>query len=302
MAPLPSTPHPAPMPTTDVGGIRIAWEEQGSGPPLLLIMGLGAPRGLWPDVFCDRLARRGFRVIKLDNRDVGESSWMEGAPAPDMVRAAVQRVRKHPAPAPYNLEDMAGDVLGLLDALEIPSAHVVGASMGGMIGQVLAFRHASRVRSLTSIMSATGKLRYFLASPPILWKVTRPPPDDPTAQVDHSVAVLRAIWGRGFPFEEDRIRDQMARFRGGPNPIGVTRQVAAIIASGDRTGQLRSIRVPTLVVHGGDDPLIPSSGGRATAAAIPDAELLIIPGMGHGLPRPAWDPIIDGIVRTTARA
>jgi pimeloyl-ACP methyl ester carboxylesterase len=264
-------------------------------------MGLGAPRGLWPDVFCDRLAARGFRVITLDNRDVGESTWIDGAEAPDMVRAAVQRVRKRPPPAPYAVEDMADDVVGLLDALSIPSAHVVGASMGGMIGQVLAFAHAGRVRSLTSIMSATGQLRYFLASPPILWKVTRPPPDDPAAQVDHSVDVLRAIWGRTLPFEEDRIRDQMARFRGGPNPVGVTRQVAAIIASGDRTGQLRAIHRPTLVVHGTDDPLIPLAGGRATAAAIPGAELLIIPGMGHGLPRPAWDSIIDGIVRTSAR-
>ena len=291
------------MPIADVGrGIEIAWEERGSGPPLLLIMGLGAPRGLWPDVFADRLAARGFRVISLDNRDVGESTWIDGAAAPDMVRAAVQRVRKQPPSAPYTVEDMAGDVVGLLDALEIPSADVVGASMGGMIAQVLAFAQPARVRSLTSIMSATGKLRYFLASPPILWKVTRPPPDDPDKQVDHHVDVLRAIWGRGFEFEEDRLRDQMARFRGGPNPIGVTRQVAAIIASGDRTEQLRQIRRPTLVVHGTDDPLIPLAGGRATAAAIPGAELLIIPGMGHGLPRPAWDPIIDGIVRTSARA
>lgn len=291
------------MPITDVGrGIRLAWQEQGSGPPLLLIMGLGAPRGLWPDVFRDRLAARGFRVICMDNRDVGESSWIDGAEAPDMVRAALERVRKRPAPAPYALEDMAADVLGLLDALDIASAHVVGASMGGMIGQVLAFAHRDRVRSLTSIMSATGQLRYFLASPPILWKVTRPPPDDPAAQIDHNVDVLRAIWGTHFPFEEERVRDQMARFGGGPNPIGVTRQVAAIIASGDRTGQLEAIRSPTLVVHGTDDPLIPTAGGRATAAAIPDAELLIIPGMGHGLPRPTWDPIIDGIVRTAARA
>ncbi len=291
------------MPITDVGrGIRIAWEEQGEGEPLLLIMGLGAPHGLWPPVFCDRLAARGFRLVLPDNRDVGLSTWMEGAEAPDMFRATFERLRKRPPLAPYALEDMAEDVKGLMDSLELSSAHVVGASMGAMIGQVLAFRYPDRVRSLTSIMSTTGRLRWFLARPTVLWRCTRPPPEDQEGRIEQSIGVLRAIWGDHFPFEEQRIRDQYADFPAGPNPPGLTRQVAAIVASGNRTEQLRQLRVPTLVVHGTRDPLIHQAAGHATAEAIPDAELLIIPGMGHGLPRPAWDPIIDGIVRTVARA
>jgi pimeloyl-ACP methyl ester carboxylesterase len=282
------------MPIADIRGIRIAWEEQGSGPTLLLIMGLGAPRGLWPDPFCDRLAERGFRVVRFDNRDVGESTWFDDAPA-DVVRSAGRRILRRPVQAAYTLQDMADDAVGLMDHLGIGAAHVVGASMGGMIGQVLACEHADRVLSLTSIMSSTGRFRHFLGNPSAVWKATRPPPVDPAELIDHNVEVLRAIWGDGFPFNEEGLRDQMSRMRGGSNPSGVTRHVAAIVASGDRTARLSTVRAPTLVVHGTADPLIPLAAGKATATAIPDAELLVIEGMGHGLPQGAWDRIVDGI-------
>jgi pimeloyl-ACP methyl ester carboxylesterase len=281
-------------------GIEIVYETIGdaSDPPLLLVMGLGMQLIHWDRELCEQLAGRGFLVIRFDNRDSGRSTEID-APVPNIVRAmAGLRID-----APYLLDDLADDAFGLLDHLGIESSHVVGASMGGMIAQAMAIRRPERVLSLTSIMSTTGERR---AGRPKLrvWSVlARRAPAEKDAYVEHFVRVFRLIGSKGFAFDEERVRAlAAASFERGHRAAGTARQLAAILASGDRTERLRGLRVPTTVVHGRADPLVPFRGGRATARAIPGARLITIPGMGHDLPREVWPQLVDAVAETAARA
>ena len=288
--------------TVHSNGIDIAYEATGDGPPLVMIMGIGAPMVNWPEGFYGAVREQGFTAIRFDNRDVGRSSRLDhlGVPSPWPLMA--RRVLGRPVPAPYRLEDMADDVAGLLDGLHVGSAHVVGASMGGMIAQTFAIRHPSRTRSLTSIMSCTGSRLDSLGRPEALAAITRRGPTQGRAAVDHMVGVLRTIGSRSHPTPEDELRDVIERcIRRGMTPDGFARQWAAILATGSRWRALRRVDVPTLVIHGDEDPLMPPRGGRATAWAVPGARLARIEGMGHDLPRPLW-PQIVGAIADHARA
>lgn len=281
----------------EVNGVELCHETFGdaSGRPLLLVMGLGAPMIWWDEEFCESLATQGFHVIRFDNRDAGRSSRMRG-------RANLgQAYLLHRAP--YSLADMAADAAGLLDVLGIPAAHVVGASMGGMIAQTLAIRHPERVRSLTSIMSTTGGRLVGRPSPKAMSMLLSAPPRDRAGYVELLVRTFRLIGSPGYPFDEARMRDRAERtFDRGVHPGGTVRQLAAIMAERDRGPRLRKVRVPALVVHGARDPLVHVSGGRATARAIPGADLDIVPGMGHDLPRAVWPRVVKGITRIADRA
>lgn len=284
-------------------GLQIACEVTGEGAPLLLIMGVGAQLVHWPDGFVDALASRGLRVVRFDNRDVGESSWLDHLGRPDLRRGLARALLGWPAPAAYDLVDMADDAAALLDALGIARAHVVGVSMGGMIGQTLALRHAARVRSLTSIMSSPGGRRNLLARPRAVAALLRPPGRTEEAYVASSVHLAARIHGRGFALDRDEAAQQARRaFARGVHPEGFARQLMASLSHGDRSEALRFVRTPTLVVHGDDDPLIPWRAGAATARAIPGARLEVIAGMGHGLPRALWDRLAALIVDHAWRA
>jgi pimeloyl-ACP methyl ester carboxylesterase len=281
-------------------GIEIAYETLGdpSNPALLLVMGLGTQLIHWDLELCEMFAERGFHVIRFDNRDAGRSTYLD-APVPNIKRAMAGLK----IDAPYLLDDMADDAFGLLDHLGIEAAHVAGASMGGMIAQTMAIRRPERVLSLTSIMSTTGERWAGLPKLRAWGVVLRRAPRDKDAAVEYFVRVFRLIGSKGFPSDEDRIRELAAEaYDRGHSPAGTGRQLAAIMASGDRTDRLRGLRVPTLVFHGRDDPLVPFRGGRATADAIPGARLVAIPGMGHDLPRQVWPQLVDAVAETAARA
>jgi pimeloyl-ACP methyl ester carboxylesterase len=290
-----------PEATCRVGDVDIAYETFGdpSDPALLLVMGLGTQMIGWHEDFCAEIAGRGFHVIRYDNRDVGRSTPMRDLPVPS-VRQLVLRSKKA---AGYTLSDMAADGVGLLDRLGIERAHVVGASMGGMIAQTIAIEHPERVLSLVSIMSNTGAR--FSGQPKLATYgvLIGTPPKDRDAYIEHTVKVFDKIGSPGFERDEDELRRTAARsYDRGRNPAGAARQLAAIIHSGDRTPMLRRITAPTLVIHGTADRLVSPSGGRATARAIPGARLLEIEGMGHDLPRAAWPRIVDAIAENAARA
>ena len=281
-------------------GIRLCYETFGdrSKPPMLLIMGLAAQMIVWDDEFCTRLADRGFWVIRFDNRDIGESTRFPNARAPRFAELLFAQATGLRFRVPYTLRDMANDAAGLLDALGVARAHVVGASMGGAIAQELAIAYPARVRSLTSIMSSTGDPKLPGPRPKALARLSKKVPLDRAYVTTWSV-----LAGEHFPFDADRTaRQGAAGYDRGINPAGVSRQMMAIVASGNRTRALRELRVPTLVIHGTADPLIPDPGGRATAAAIPGAQLLLIEGMGHSFPREVWPTIIDAIARHAAQA
>jgi pimeloyl-ACP methyl ester carboxylesterase len=283
-----------------VGEHELCYETFGdlADPALLLVMGLGTQMIAWHDDFCALLARRGFHVIRFDNRDAGRSSRSRGRPP-----GALELLARRPRDPAYTLDDMADDAAGLLDALEIEAAHVVGASLGGMIAQTLAVRHPDKVLSLCSIMSTTGARTAGQPSYRIWGTFLRRPPREREAYVDYMTALFKRIGSPGFERDEDRIRDLAGRsYDRGINPAGTGRQLGAILASGDRTKALRGLRVPTLVIHGDKDLMIGSSGGRATAKAIPGARLVTIDGMGHDLPRGAWREIADAIESNAARA
>jgi pimeloyl-ACP methyl ester carboxylesterase len=284
-----------------VGDLKLCYETFGDdgAPPLLLVMGLGSQMLLWDARFCEELAGRGFRVIRFDNRDVGRSSILRDAPVPSRWQLAL----RHPSGAAYTLESMADDAEALLDQLGIAAAHVVGVSMGGMIAQLVAIRHPDRVLSLVSIMSSTGNRRVGRPDPRLALRMLRPAARTREAYIEDHVETYRMI---GSPSPVD-FEDQFKRARAGQlfdrgiHPAGAARQMAAIVTAKDRTPQLAQIRAPTAVIHGDQDPLVNVSGGRATAEAIPGAELVVVPGMGHDLPRELWPQIIAAIVRTTAR-
>jgi pimeloyl-ACP methyl ester carboxylesterase len=286
--------------TAQVNGIEIAYDTIGdpSNPPLLLVMGLSMQLIHWDLELCEQLAERGFWVIRFDNRDSGHSTQID-APVPNLRRAMLgMRVG-----TPYLLRDMADDAFGLMDHLGVEAAHVVGASMGGMIAQTMAIEHPERVLSLTSIMSTTGDRRAGRPKLRVFGLLMRRAPEDREGYIESFLRTFKTIGSPGFPFDEQRARELAeATYERGHRSAGTGRQLAAILASGDRTQQLRSLKVPTTVVHGRSDPLVPFRGGRATAAAIPDARLVAIPGMGHDLPREVWPQLIDAVVETAGRA
>jgi pimeloyl-ACP methyl ester carboxylesterase len=282
-----------------VGEIELCYETFGerSNPPLLLVMGLSSQMVLWEDDFCEALAGRGFWVIRFDNRDCGRSTVLRDK----LVPTRLQLMLRHPRGAAYALEEMADDAAGLLDALEVESAHVVGASMGGMIAQLIAVRHPPRVRSLVSIMSTTGNRRVGRPSPRIIPLLLRRVPRDREGYVSYFAADYKAIGSPRY-YSEARTRALGERcYDRGIHPAGSARQLAAIVTAKDRTADLRHLDVPATVIHGDADPLVNPSGGRATAKAIPGARLVMIPGMGHDLPPALWDQIIDEIEATAAR-
>jgi pimeloyl-ACP methyl ester carboxylesterase len=282
-------------------GIDLAFERFGDleAPPVLLVMGLGTQMLGWDDGFCAELVARGLQPIRFDNRDVGLSSHFPGAPPPDVMAA----LSGDTSSASYTLSDMAADTVGLLDALGLDSAHIVGASMGGMIAQTIAIEHPGRVRSLTSIMSTTGDSAVGQATPQALSTLLVAPATSRQEAIERTVSIFRVIGSPGFELDEAELRERAGlAYDRADDPLGVARQLVAIIASGDRTARLRSLDVPTLVLHGAEDPLVDVSGGRACAQAVPDAELVVIPGMGHDLPRALWSEIAAGIAALAQRA
>jgi pimeloyl-ACP methyl ester carboxylesterase len=279
-------------------GIELCYEIFGApdAEPLVLIMGLGAQMIHWDDEFCRQLAARGFRVIRFDNRDIGKSTQMKGGKRLGGLELLKLKLFKTPVAAPYKLYDMATDTISLLDALHIKRAHIVGASMGGMIAQEIAIVFPERVRSLTSIMSTTGNPKVpgptreasaLLLAPPV---TTR---DEFIVRFAQTWKLLRV---GSFPQDEALDRERAIRtFERGLHPEGVGRQLRAILASGSRKERLAKVKAPTLVIHGTVDPLVRPEGGKDTAASIPGAKLLMVEGMGHALPIPMWPQIIDAI-------
>jgi pimeloyl-ACP methyl ester carboxylesterase len=283
------------MPTAAANGIEIYYEEAGEpdGPPLLLIMGLSAQRVSWPDELIQGFADRGFRVVSYDNRDVGLSTHMD-VPI-DVVAVLTARATGESISVPYLVSDMADDAAGLLDHLGIEAAHVVGASMGGMIAQQLAIDHPERVLTLTSIMSTTGDPDVGAPTPEAMQMLMRPPSTTVEEHMDSSVAVSRVIGTPGM-VDEDRVRRVAALgWERGYDPSGAARQLAGIMASDPRSPGLSQLDVPTLVIHGTADPLVGISGGERTAEVIPDAKLLRIEGMGHDLPAAHWPTVIEAV-------
>jgi pimeloyl-ACP methyl ester carboxylesterase len=284
--------------TAQAGALELCYETFGgsSSPPLLLVMGLGSQMLLWDDDFCELLASRGFWVIRFDNRDVGRSTLMRGAPIPKRWQLLTRHAG---AAAAYSLDDMAQDAVGLLDHLQIPAAHVVGASMGGMIAQLIAIDHPDRILSLISIMSTTGAHGVGRPQPRLARRLLRKGQREREAYIEDHVDTYRAIGSPRFGFDEDRLRARAGRcFDRGVYPAGSARQLGAVVAARDRTERLGRVSVPTTVIHGDADPLVDVSGGRATADAIPGAKLVILPGMGHDLPRELWPQIISAIADT----
>lgn len=282
-------------------GMEIAYETAGdpSDPPVLLVMGLGFQLIHWDDEFVEGLVRRGHYVVRYDNRDAGESTHLHDAPPPDLMAAFGGDLSS----ASYSLMDLADDAVGLLDALGLDSAHLVGISMGGMIAQEVALRHPERVRSLTSIMSTTGDPAVGAASQQALAMVLRPPPADRDEAARLSVEAWRVWKSPAYPRDEAFLEDRARRaYDRGFDPVGVTRQLLAILAGGNRSARLADVRVPTLVLHGDADTLVDVSGGRATAERIPGAELVVIEGMGHDLPPGVWDQVNDAITGLVQRA
>ncbi len=281
-------------------GIELEYDTFGErgDPPMLLIMGLSMQMIAWDERFCEGLAAKGFFVVRFDNRDVGLSSRVEGV-LPNLPAILMGDTSS----VPYSLDDMADDTAGLLDALEIASAHVVGASMGGMIAQCLTVRHPSRVKSLASIMSTTGDRGVGQGDPTTISALLIPSPPDRDANIEHGMNVWRLLAGPGFPPDEPRLRERMGRsFDRAYYPEGMARQLAAIVSARDRTPALGEVRAPTVVIHGAADPLIDKSGGEATARAITGAKLVIIEGMGHDLHPALWPRITDEIAANAARA
>ena len=279
-------------------GIEICYESFGdaNAEPMLLIMGLGAQMVLWDDAFCEQLATRGFRVIRFDNRDIGASSKLSGGKRLGPVELLKLRFLKIPVAAPYRLADMAQDTIGLMDALGIRSAHLVGASMGGMIAQEVAITFPERVRSLTSIMSTTGNPKLPGPTREASAMLMAPPPNTKEEFLARFAQTWKLLRVGSFPEDEALDRSRAERvFERGLNAAGVGRQLRAILASGSRKQRLRAVKAPTLVIHGTVDPLVHPDGGKDTAASIPGAKLLMIKGMGHAIPIPMWPEIIDAI-------
>jgi proline iminopeptidase len=275
------------MPSLNANGIRIAFDTAGDpkSVPLLLISGLGLQLTAWPEEFVEGLVDLGFYVIRCDNRDVGLSTKFEQAGTPSLGLAWLKSKLRWPIRPPYTLEDMADDAVGVLSALGVARAHVVGVSMGGMIGQLMAAKFPLRVLSLTSIMSSSGRRGLPGPAPEVKRAMMRRPAGDADAMIEHGVRLLQAIGSPTYPTPEKQLRRRVARsLRRNCCPGGVVRQILAVAASGDRTAQLRNIAAPTLVIHGAADPMVPLASAVDTAQAITKSRLEVIEGMGHDLP------------------
>ncbi len=282
-------------------GIELCYQEMGDadGEPLLLVMGLATQLLGWDERFCALLAERGFRVVRFDNRDIGRSTVLKQAGVPSLVDTLVGRR----ANAAYLLRDMGADAFGLMDHLGWDSAHIVGASMGGMIVQQMAIDQPERVRSLVSIMSTTGHRFTGLPTIKAFGALFAKRPRDREAAIERGVRTFKAIGSPGYEFDEAHIREVSGlSYDRGHSAAGVARQLHAITASGDRTRELGRVTAPTTVIHGNRDPLVQPSGGRATAKAIPGARLKMIDGMGHDLPQALWPVFAGEIAETAARA
>jgi pimeloyl-ACP methyl ester carboxylesterase len=296
------------MPQAKANGITLEYDVHGpaSGEPVLLIMGLGAQMTRWPLPFVDILVQQGLRVIRFDNRDVGLSERIESGGAPDLTKVIGAMMQGQKPEVPYLLDDMAADAVGLLDALGIARAHIVGASLGGMVAQLVAADYPDRVLSLTSIMSTTGNRELPPAKPEAMAVLNNRGPD-PTVDLDgylaHAVIGARAIGSPGYPADDAGVRERSLNdFRRSYYPLGFARQYAAAAASADRRPKLAGITAPTVVIHGDADPLVPVEGGRDTAANVPGAELRIVPGMGHDFPAALYETIAGGIMRAVERS
>ena len=288
------------MPRVAVNGIDIQYESVGrdSDPAILLIMGFSAPLAAWPDSFCAGLVARGFRIIRFDNRDIGRSTHLAALGAPDLKAIFADAQAGRPVQAPYALDDMADDAVGLLDALGIDRAHLAGASMGGMIAQLVAINHPARTKSLVSIMSTTQR-RGLPEGKPEAFAAIMTPPASPGREdrIARGVAVWRVIGSPGFPAGDEELKAFATRTvdYAPYDPAGIARQMAAVIAASPRHERLKAVEVPALVIHGADDPLVLVSSGEDTAASIPGAELMVIPGMGHDFPESLAPILIKAI-------
>ena len=293
------------MSKVNANGIQIEFETFGtpSGRPLLLIIGLGNQMIQWDNSLCQDLGTRGHYVIRFDNRDAGLSSKFDQTGVPNIGEAIGKIMRGEKISTPYTLEDMADDAIGLLDALRIAKAHICGMSMGGMIAQTIAIRHPSRILSLISIYSATGNPELPQPKPEIMKFLMTPPPKEREANIEHMLGVFKTLAGSGFPLDIEWTRKIMAEsFDRSFYPQGFARQLVAILAQKDRRPALASVKVPTLVIHGTDDPLVPVEGGKDTAKAIPGAQLMLIEGMGHDLPHGgAWPRVVEAITAHTLK-
>jgi len=288
------------VPRARANGIELEYQIFGgpSAQPLLLIMGLGAQMTTWDEAFCAQLVDRGFQVIRFDNRDCGLSTWMKAAGPPDMASAFSADPK-----AAYQLDDLAADAASLLDALNINAAHIVGASMGGFIAQLVAINHPDHVLSLTSIMSGPGGADEVAPKPEGAAILMASPPDTREARIEQAMSFRRVLIGSGDPFDEARERANATRaVDRAYYPLGTGRQLLAIMAATSRVERLKQVRVPTLVVHGVDDVLVPVENGRLTAAAVPGARLLELDGMGHDLPKRLWPQIADAIAELAERS
>jgi len=286
-----------------VNGIEIGYETHGNpdDEPLLLVMGLGAQLIAWPPELCDALVDRGFFVIRYDNRDTGVSTQLDGGDGVALLSALVPGSERQLGDVPYTLSDMAADGLGLLSHLGIESAHVVGASMGGMIAQTMAIEHPARVRTLTSIMSMTGELEYGEPTPEALAVLVGPAATTREEAIEASIESSRVI-SSPVHFDEDEARTRAAEaYDRCFNPAGVVRHLLAILASGSRAEGLSQLAVPTVVIHGALDPLITPSGGERTAELVPGADLLMLEDMGHDLPPAVIGPVVEAITSLAAR-
>ncbi|MFW9929190.1 MAG: alpha/beta fold hydrolase [Candidatus Thorarchaeota archaeon] len=290
--------------TVNANNIEINYDTFGdpSNPAMLLVMGLGSQMIIWPEEFCQALAANGYWVIRFDNRDVGLSTKFDDIPVPNIMEIMTAIQQGKSVTAPYKLSDMAKDAIGLLDALNIESAHVVGISMGGMIAQVMAIEYPSRVKTLTSMSSTTGNPSLPQAKPEAMAILVNPPPSDREKNIEESIQSWRLLHGSKYFFNEDLIRERSALvFDRNFYPPGSVRQLAAILASGSRNKELNKLSLPTLVIHGDADPLIPVEAGKDTANSIPGSELLIIEGMGHTIPQEVAPKIIASIVKNTKK-
>lgn len=294
------------MAIVKTNGIELAWESFGEpgDEVILLIAGFGTQMIRWTASFCEALAAFGYRVIRFDNRDAGCSTHLDACPPPDFAALAADLQAGRQPEVPYTLHDMAADAIGLLDALAIDKAHVVGRSMGGMIAQIMAAEHGARVLSLTSIMSSTGNPMLPPAAPDVMAMMLEPMPNpvsEPEGFLARSCAFACRIAGTRYPFDEEAHRALVSEeVRRAYDPAGAARQIAAVGTAGDRRARLSHVTVPTLVIHGSDDPLFLSECGEDTAASIPQAELLLIEGMGHDLPKSLW-PRVTGEIHSVAR-
>ena len=295
------------MPQVKANGIEIEYESFGPADrdAVLLIMGFSAQLTMWPTELCEELVSRGYRVIRFDNRDVGLSAKLEAKGIPDMEKLFGALMTGAAVEAPYSLDDMAADAAGLLDALKIERAHIVGASMGGMIAQLVAANHPEKTLSLTSIMSNTGNPDLPQGSPEAMGALMAPAPapDDIEAIIARGINTWKVIGSPGYPTDDQQLRQWVMRdAKRSYYPQGVTRQFAAIVANGDRRPKLKTIKAPTVVLHGADDPLVPVAGGKDTADNIPGAELRVIPGMGHDFPLGLVPVFADAIEAAARRA